>query len=299
MCLFERRKYCASQKAASYPPGIEASAVGLICLILNENPVPDRTKRKELLRNFIVKMPAKSYYRRVELDRLSSHWNSLADEDAMWAVLSHREKKGGKWKRDEFLASGVTEISNALGHLRTLNIDVARGSALDFGCGVGRLSEALADHFDHVTGIDIAPKMIEEALRYSTHTDKCSYVHNTHPDLRIFPSGSFDFVYSNIVLQHMHPKYSSEYIREFVRVLVKGGIALFQIPAHPLHTSRGLLMQLLPVSLLRSYRKFDIYCLPARSVSALVTAAGGRILATEPSSDTGPNWASYRYIVTK
>jgi SAM-dependent methyltransferase len=217
----------------------------------------------------------------------------------MWAVLSHSDKKGGKWKRDEFLASGVTEIGDAMSRLQALNVNAGHGSALDFGCGVGRLSEALADRFDHVTGLDIAPKMIEDARRYTTHRDKCTYVHNTYPDLRIFPPESFDFVYSNIVLQHMHPKYSAAYIREFIRVLVKGGIALFQIPAHPLRTSRGLLMQLLPVSLIRRYRKFDIYCLPTASVSALVAQAGGRILATEPSTDAGPNWASYRYIATK
>ena len=39
----------------------------------------------------------------------------------------------------------------------------ARRSALDFGCGIGRLSQALAEHFDQVYGVDISPKMIELA----------------------------------------------------------------------------------------------------------------------------------------
>ena len=39
----------------------------------------------------------------------------------------------------------------------------ARALALDFGCGAGRLSRALAAHFEHVVGVDVSASMIETA----------------------------------------------------------------------------------------------------------------------------------------
>ena len=40
------------------------------------------------------------------------------------------------------------------------DIPLGKGKALDFGCGVGRLSQALADYFDRVVGADVSPTMI-------------------------------------------------------------------------------------------------------------------------------------------
>jgi ubiquinone/menaquinone biosynthesis C-methylase UbiE len=47
---------------------------------------------------------------------------------------------------------------------------------------------------------------------------------NDQDDLRIFPDNTFDFIYSNFVLQHIKPDYTKAYIREFLRVLAPGGI---------------------------------------------------------------------------
>lgn len=51
------------------------------------------------------------------------------------------------------------ECAATLGHPRE------RGVALDFGCGVGRLTRALAAFFDRATGVDISSSMIEEAKK--------------------------------------------------------------------------------------------------------------------------------------
>ena len=45
-------------------------------------------------------------------------------------------------------------------------------SALDFGCGVGRLSHALADLFLNVTGIDVSPTMVAKANELNNNPDK-------------------------------------------------------------------------------------------------------------------------------
>src|SRR5262249_3108618 len=63
---------------------------------------------------------------------------------------------------------------------------------------------------------------------------RCGFVLNETNDLAVFPDDAFDFVYSSLVLQHMKPEYSQNYIKEFLRVLAPGGLPVFQIPRQPL-----------------------------------------------------------------
>jgi SAM-dependent methyltransferase len=75
--------------------------------------------------------------------------------------------------------------------------------------------------------------MINLARRYNQYGDRCAYFLNQSDSLSAFEDNSWDFIYSNIVLQHMRPEYSKRYIRDFIRILRPGGIVLFQIPAEP------------------------------------------------------------------
>jgi SAM-dependent methyltransferase len=235
----------------------------------------------------------------MDLNKLSRHWDHLAQNDPMWAILSFPGKRAGKWEPQEFFASGTAEIARVMERLNNENLGLGRHRALDFGSGLGRLTQALAGYFDEAIGVDIAPAMIKGAQEFNSHGDRCTYILNTHADLRLFASNHFDFIYSNIVLQHMKPEYSAAYIREFVRVLAPGGVALFQIPSHPLMTPRGVLMRVLPLSLVRMYRRMDMFGIRKDQVSSIVTSAGAHIRLIEASTDSGPNWVSYRYTVVK
>ena len=63
---------------------------------------------------------------------------------------------------------------------------------------------------------------------------QCYYHLNKTTDLSLFEDNTFDFIYSNIVLQHNRPETSRKFIREFCRVLAPGGFLVFQIPSHPI-----------------------------------------------------------------
>ncbi|MGH9222896.1 MAG: class I SAM-dependent methyltransferase [Acidimicrobiales bacterium] len=168
---------------------------------------------------------------RADLDDVRRTWSRLAEVDPLWAVLSDPGKEGGRWKTDEFFARGEEEIAGVIAQLDGLGVPVTFGTCLDFGCGVGRLTQALSRRFAEAHGVDIAEPMIEQARRYNRAGDRCHYHVNTDPDLRRFTDATFDFVYSNIVLQHMPPAASTVYMRELVRVLRPGGVAVFQVPS--------------------------------------------------------------------
>jgi len=169
----------------------------------------------------------------MDLNELQKNWDEFGRTDPLWAILTNPGRKGGKWNLEEFFALGRQEVASIMQRAQAYGFPARREAALDFGCGVGRLTQALCSWFDRCCGVDIAPSMIELARRYNTHGGRCEYLLNAYDDLRIFPDDSFDFVYSNIVLQHMEPRYSTAYIREFVRVLRSGGLAVFQIPDRP------------------------------------------------------------------
>ena len=165
------------------------------------------------------------------LEALREHWETLGRSDPLWAVLTEPGREGGGWDVGEFLATGRDEVARHLAALDQVGVDPPRGRALDFGCGAGRLTQALAEHFDQVDGVDIAASMVDEARRINRQGDRCRFHVNAASDLSMFGDESFDFVLSMIVLQHMEPRFALAYIREFVRVLAPGGIALFQVPA--------------------------------------------------------------------
>ena len=82
----------------------------------------------------------------------------------MWSILTASGKEGRRWEPEEFFETGRVEINRLLATLGHLGLMPHRGTALDFGCGVGRLTRALAESFDHATGIDISEEMVAEAL---------------------------------------------------------------------------------------------------------------------------------------
>ena len=166
----------------------------------------------------------------MELVELQKHWDALGKSDPLWAILSLPEKRFGKWDLAEFFGYGREEIDQLWAFTDELGIPRPVGKALDFGCGVGRLTQALCAHFDECVGIDISPSMIEGAQRLNQYGDRCTYVLNGRDDLSIFQDGEFQFIYSIIVLQHMRPDYMKKYLKEFLRILAPGGLVVFQIP---------------------------------------------------------------------
>jgi 2-polyprenyl-3-methyl-5-hydroxy-6-metoxy-1,4-benzoquinol methylase len=231
-------------------------------------------------------------------------WEDLARLDPLWAIQSEMGKQFGRWDREEFFASGQREI-DAL--MRSCGFDAGNnGTALDFGCGVGRLSRALRSYFAEVYAVDIAEEMIRLAKEY---TPSCMFLLNQDDSLHLFRDDFFDFIYSNIVLQHQPTKeIAKTYIREFVRVVRPQGMVVFQIPykltlRHALQPRRRL------YSLFRScgfsaeflYNKLHLHpmrtiCLPPEDVRTTVSDAGGRVVRSYPDSF---NQNSMSYLVTK
>ncbi len=162
---------------------------------------------------------------------LQQNWDKLGRIDPFWAILTDPSKKNNGWNGEEFFKTGEEEIEWLMDYIASLPVAIARGWALDFGCGVGRLTQPLSKYFQHCVGVDIAASMIHLARKYNQYGGRCQYRLNEFEDLRLFENDQFDLIYSNIVLQHMEARYSKRYLEEFIRTLRVGGLAIFQIPS--------------------------------------------------------------------
>lgn len=174
----------------------------------------------------------------MSLDDLKQDWNGLGDMDPFFAVLSDPNKRFNRWDVEEFFLTGFKEIKSIMDYCKVLGYPAGTANALDFGCGVGRLTRALSEYFDEVIGIDIAESMVAKASNLNEDYTNCKFKVNLKDDLRIFSDNYFDMIYTNIVLQHMPTKkIIKNYLSEFIRILKKDGILVFQLPSYiPIRT---------------------------------------------------------------
>jgi SAM-dependent methyltransferase len=152
------------------------------------------------------------------------------EQDPRSAIPSRPDQHRGGWLLDEFFSTGRDEVDQALAALAERGIAVGTGRALDFGCRIGHLTRALAEHFDACDGVDSAVPLIEQARELGGYGDRVRFHEMTAHDLSMFGDASFDFVLAPTGLRRIEPELIAGYLREFVRVLRPGGVAFFNLP---------------------------------------------------------------------
>lgn len=243
----------------------------------------------------------------MDLHRLQRNWDELGSADPMWAILAHPERHGNAWSAEEFFATGEEWMAGYADILARLGIAPTRTErALDFGCGAGRLTRALGRRFDRVDGVDVAPSMIDLARAHHAGRPGLHFHLNPTPDLRGFPDAGVDLLVSVIVLQHMTNVLKAGYLREFVRVLRPGGVAMFTVPSHADLSPVGLLRRA-PNRLQNLYRRrrygydavMEFHPMRRAKVERVLLDAGANVAAVIPEDTAGPPFVSYLYVVTK
>lgn len=242
------------------------------------------------------------------LRELQKNWEGLAQTDPLWAICTDPARRNGKWSREEFFATGRDEIGSVMDCVDSVQLKIDRtGPALDFGCGVGRLTRALARYFPECWGVDIAPTMVRLAGEFNQDVPQCRFVLNEGGDLRGFHDGQFGFVYTSIVLQHIAPRYTKRYLAELVRVLKPGGVLVFQLLDEFRASAVARWRQRL--GLRRRMRKLasrrngnhcmDLHCIREANVRRLLQAAGAKVVDVRLTNSADPSFnGKLRYLET-
>jgi len=234
----------------------------------------------------------------MSLTELQRNWDEMGRRNPFTAVLTTKMR----WDVDEFFETGRREIECLIRDIGDLDAGFARGRALDFGCGVGRLTQSLAAYYDEVVGVDIAPSMIDKADELNRQGERCRYVLNGEDNLRVFPDGYFDLIYSNITLQHVKPVHALNYVKDFLRTLSRRGVLVFHMPS--VKTGRKL-MDYLPGGAAVLIQRvvlggaMEMHGIEKNALMGFIEGYGGTVLRVKPSDSAGGAWETYEYFVGK
>jgi len=153
-------------------------------------------------------------------------WERWGQRDPYFGVLSDQKYRRANISntKTDFFDSGDQHIANVLEGIEKHFGPVPKASALDFGCGVGRLLVPLSKIFGRVTGLDVSKAMLEEASRNLAER-KIGNVDllNSDDELSTLGNGKFDFVHTYIVLQHLSPERGYIIVRNLLRHLSSDG----------------------------------------------------------------------------
>lgn len=149
----------------------------------------------------------------------TAEWRAIAQgPDVLFHVCSWPDKRGS-WTEEEFYDSGRSDWADFLSHWRHYEPDVG-GTCLEIGCGAGRITHVLAEHFDAVESLDVSEHMIDRARAHSPSNVRFHQVGGSEVPL---PDASVDAVFSVHVLQHLENADAvAAYLGEARRVLRPG-----------------------------------------------------------------------------
>jgi SAM-dependent methyltransferase len=161
---------------------------------------------------------------------MRAFWDRRARENAMWYI--HSQLDFGHSDPAEFWRSGVDNLEATL---KPLGVEF-RGDerVLEIGCGIGRMTRALAARAREVVAIDVSQEMVARAREALADLPSVSVRLGNGRDLAGVEDASVDACYSFIVFQHIpDPAVTCDYIAEMGRVLRPGGWAVFQVSDKP------------------------------------------------------------------
>ncbi|MGO1118443.1 class I SAM-dependent methyltransferase [Rhodovibrionaceae bacterium A322] len=165
--------------------------------------------------------------------RISKEWIKMGEEEPYWSVLTSDRflAKNIDENQKTFSVSGRRDAKMVELFLERAGKEIPKGTCLELGCGVGRVTEFLAPKFDKVIGLDIS----DGNLRICNERIKAAGLRNVETQLIRSPKDyatleNYDFLFSTIVFQHNPPPIQYYMLDQLLARLNKGGFCLFQIP---------------------------------------------------------------------
>jgi SAM-dependent methyltransferase len=168
--------------------------------------------------------------------RVQTTWQLLGEQKPHWSVATVDAFQPGRidGALDDFYATGEANVATLMRTLERNGINPARiQTCMDFGCGVGRLSVALASRFAQVVSVDVSASHLavaREAFARRGITNASIHHLETIGGLAALPF--VDLIYSLIVLQHNPPPVIKEVLQGLLGRLNPGGVAVIQIPTY-------------------------------------------------------------------
>ena len=179
-----------------------------------------------------------TYFRRSDapMKQTDRDWERWGESSPYYGVLSadkFREENLSSKAKEEFFASGEEHIESVFRCIENIRGEPFRPqSALDFGCGVGRLAIPLSGRSRQVFAVDISQSMLAEAQRNCEARGVENIRLLKSEDRLSSVPGNLDLVHSYLVLQHISTSRGKEIIQQLADRVGQGGYLAIQFYIH-------------------------------------------------------------------
>jgi ubiquinone/menaquinone biosynthesis C-methylase UbiE len=103
-------------------------------------------------------------------------------------------------------------------------------TVLDLGCGIGRVTRYVAPLCREIWAVDVSETMLRFARERLAELSNVRFLVGRGTSLPELETGSIDFVYSLLTLQHVEREHAFKLLCELRRVLRDGGRAFLTFP---------------------------------------------------------------------
>lgn len=162
-----------------------------------------------------------------------SMWEKWGKTDPYYAVVTQDQyhAKNLSESKEDFFESGRKHVAGVLQDLEQRFGIINRNSALDFGCGVGRLLVPLSSYFERVDGMDISPSMLKEAsINLADKSIKNVELLRSDDALTAIQEKKYDLVHSHLVLQHIPRERGYVLIEKLLSHVAPNGSFYIHVP---------------------------------------------------------------------
>ena len=267
-----------------------------------------RRKNPERLNNVTLEAPPMAHAYETSgpvfdrlLARIADQWSKLGETAPYWSVLSDPKFAGEVSEADRaaFYASGVYDLRMIEAVLKRVGRRLGDyHAALEYGCGLGRTTLALAPHFARYVGCDISEPHLAVARAAAASAGLQGVVFRKVGQGDYGMTEPFDFWYSRIVLQHNPPPLIEAILDRMFAKLTPGGIALFQTPTYALNYAFDAAGY---VETETNETGVEMHCLPQARIYELAEAHNVRLLEVREDNavDVPRYWVSNFFTFEK
>jgi SAM-dependent methyltransferase len=225
-------------------------------------------------------------------------WTHLGKSNPHFSVLTNPSYLPENLDKniEEFWATGAQEVDRVIPVLERHGFGPTAGKiAVEYGCGVGRVTTALGKHFSRVHGYDISPEHLKLATQRAQAVGAANAEFHECSVETLGKVEKCDFYYSRIVFQHNPPPVIHLLIQNALKALNPGGIALFQIPVY----SPGYRFKIDEWLAQDHALDMQMHCLPQQHIFRLIQDEGCLPLEVREDDSAGTQYLSNLFVVTK
>lgn len=169
--------------------------------------------------------------------RVTGQWEALGESEPHWSVITQEQFLQERLSEEEvaaFYASGRGEVQQLAALVQRCGRQLDEfASCFELGCGVGRVTAALAERFREVHAWDVSASHLVLAREWVSAAQYPGVVFGHIDTLARFEAlPAFDFFYSRIVLQHNPPPLIGFMLERILQRLSPKGLAVFQVPTY-------------------------------------------------------------------